>query len=131
MTDGIFFVSDAVSRWLYRRVCIGLQRDWHCKPLCGIECPYHLCIFQLSPQWYVVFLQYTGKMVHSLHDAVFGFLGGKEVQQAGLGNLGLYDREYILPRENMTFIGRPERMALEWVQKYISTFGGDPEKVIM
>ncbi|KIM54296.1 hypothetical protein SCLCIDRAFT_1222166 [Scleroderma citrinum Foug A] len=38
-----------------------------------------------------------------------------EVQQAGLGNLGLHD----------------QRMALEWVQKYISTFGGDPEKVII
>ena len=70
-------------------------------------------------------------MVHISHDVVFGFLGGKEVQQAGLGNLGLHDREYILPGENMSFIGRPERMALEWVQKYISTFGGDPEKVIM
>ncbi|KIM54010.1 hypothetical protein SCLCIDRAFT_137679 [Scleroderma citrinum Foug A] len=46
---------------------------------------------------------------------VFGFLGGKEVQQAGLGNLGLYN----------------QRMALEWVQKYISTFGGDREKVII
>ena len=63
--------------------------------------------------------------------AVFGFLGGKEVQQAGLGNLGLYDREYTLHRENMSFMGRSERMALEWVQKYISVFGGDPEKVIM
>ena len=27
--------------------------------------------------------------------AVFGFLGGKEVQEAGLGNLGLHDREYL------------------------------------
>ncbi|KAI6026036.1 Alpha/Beta hydrolase protein [Pisolithus marmoratus] len=45
----------------------------------------------------------------------FGFLGGKEVQEAGLGNLGLYD----------------QRLALEWVQKYISTFGGNPEKVIV
>ena len=74
---------------------------------------------------------FSGKIVHISHDAVFGFLGGKEVQQAGIGNLGLHDREYILPEENMTFIGRSERMALEWVQKYISAFGGDPEKVIM
>lgn len=46
---------------------------------------------------------------------VFGFLGGREVQEANLGNLGLYD----------------QRLALEWVQKYISTFGGDPGKVII
>ena len=26
----------------------------------------------------------------------YGFLGGKEIQQAGLGNLGLHDREYRL-----------------------------------
>lgn len=45
----------------------------------------------------------------------FGFLGGREVQEANLGNLGLYD----------------QRLALEWVQKYISTFGGDPGKVII
>ena len=25
----------------------------------------------------------------------------------------------------------PERQALRWVQKYISAFGGDPEKVTM
>ncbi|KAG6337021.1 hypothetical protein ID866_2081 [Astraeus odoratus] len=45
----------------------------------------------------------------------FGFLGGQEVQAAGLGNLGLHD----------------QRQALEWVQKYISVVGGNPEKVIV
>ncbi|KAI9063823.1 alpha/beta-hydrolase [Trametes sanguinea] len=44
---------------------------------------------------------------------VFGFLGGKEVRDAGVGNLGLQD----------------QREALRWVQKYISAFGGDPGKV--
>ncbi|KAI0701445.1 Carboxylesterase family-domain-containing protein [Cerioporus squamosus] len=39
----------------------------------------------------------------------FGLLGGKEVEEAGVGNL--------------------EREALRWVQKYISAFGGDPKKV--
>ncbi|KAF8558698.1 alpha/beta-hydrolase [Imleria badia] len=45
----------------------------------------------------------------------FGFLGGKEVQAAGLGNFGLHD----------------QRFALQWVQKYISLFGGNPEQVVV
>ncbi|KAG7088892.1 hypothetical protein E1B28_012837 [Marasmius oreades] len=43
----------------------------------------------------------------------FGFLAGKEVKAAGVGNLGLHD----------------QREALRWIQKYISPFGGDPTKV--
>ncbi|RPD58753.1 carotenoid ester lipase precursor [Lentinus tigrinus ALCF2SS1-7] len=44
---------------------------------------------------------------------VFGFLGGKEVQEAGIANLGLQD----------------QRAALRWTQKFIPSFGGDPKKV--
>jgi len=43
----------------------------------------------------------------------WGFLGGKEVKEAGIGNLGLED----------------QRLAFKWIQKYISNFGGDPSKV--
>ncbi|KAF8264084.1 alpha beta-hydrolase [Lactarius quietus] len=43
----------------------------------------------------------------------FGFLASQEVKDAGVGNLGLWD----------------QRLALQWVQKYISEFGGDPSKV--
>ncbi|KAI0933191.1 hypothetical protein AcV7_004733 [Taiwanofungus camphoratus] len=43
----------------------------------------------------------------------FGFLASEEVEKAGLGNIGLRD----------------QRFAMEWVNRHISAFGGDPEKV--
>ncbi|TCD66642.1 hypothetical protein EIP91_001110 [Steccherinum ochraceum] len=45
--------------------------------------------------------------------SAFGFLSSKEVNEAGVGNLGLQD----------------QRLALRWVQKYVHLFGGDPTKV--
>ncbi|KAI0694774.1 carotenoid ester lipase precursor [Earliella scabrosa] len=45
--------------------------------------------------------------------SAYGFLASKEVKDAGVGNLGLQD----------------QRLALRWIQKYISAFGGDPTKV--
>nr|VWO96436.1 Carboxylic ester hydrolase (EC [Ganoderma boninense] len=50
-------------------------------------------------------------MNYRLH--AFGFLGGQEVKEAGIGNLGLHD----------------QREGLRWVKKYIASFGGDPDKV--
>ncbi|KAH8812927.1 Alpha/Beta hydrolase protein [Xylogone sp. PMI_703] len=43
----------------------------------------------------------------------YGFLSSSEIRQDGTANAGLLD----------------QRLALEWVQKYISAFGGDPTKV--
>ena len=42
--------------------------------------------------WFRTIISYTGTMTDNTHLA-FGFLGGKEVQAAGLGNFGLHDRE--------------------------------------
>ncbi|KAG1739545.1 alpha beta-hydrolase [Suillus lakei] len=51
---------------------------------------------------------------HSYHAIIaWGFLASEEVKRAGTGNLGLRD----------------QRLALQWVQKYIGAFGGDPTKV--
>ena len=52
----------------------------------------------------------------NFHHIAFGFLGGKEVQAAGLGSLGLRDRKppYNFPSGILT----PCRsLALRWVQK--------------
>ncbi|TVY16210.1 Lipase 1 [Lachnellula arida] len=43
----------------------------------------------------------------------FGFLSSSEVSRSGVANAGLYDMHF----------------ALEWVQKHIQKFGGDPSRV--
>ena len=64
---------------------------------------------------------------------VFGSLGGKEIREAGLGNLGLQDRGYPMPclaswdSSAITL----ERAAIRWVNRFIHAFGGDPSKVTM
>ncbi|KAI1004116.1 putative secreted lipase [Podosphaera aphanis] len=45
----------------------------------------------------------------------FGWLGGKEIMEAGLPNLGHYD----------------QILGLQWVQDNIRKFGGDPDKVTL
>ncbi|KAN0088060.1 alpha/beta-hydrolase [Tylopilus felleus] len=51
----------------------------------------------------------------NFRQTAFGFLASQEVKDAGVGNIGLQD----------------QRLALRWVQKYISAFGGDPTKVTL
>ncbi|KAL8280018.1 hypothetical protein RQP46_007599 [Phenoliferia psychrophenolica] len=46
---------------------------------------------------------------------IFGFLAGSEVKDGGVANLGLWD----------------QRFGMEWVNKHISSFGGDPNKVTL
>jgi len=47
--------------------------------------------------------------------SAWGFLTGKEVEAEGAANFGLYD----------------QRAAIQWVNKYISAFGGDPSRVTL
>ena len=64
----------------------------------------------------------------------FGFLGGKQVKEAGIGNLGLQDRtlgSLLVDFFFTIFFYHLERLALHWVQKHISAFGGDPTKVTL
>ena len=66
----------------------------------------------------------------------FGFLASQEVKDAGIGNLGLHDRQSraSISLMRLNFPDRPrslERAALRWVQEHIESFGGDPTKVTM
>jgi len=45
--------------------------------------------------------------------SAWGFLASQEVKDAGVGNLGLQD----------------QRLAFQWIQKYVTNFGGDPTRV--
>ncbi|EMD33580.1 hypothetical protein CERSUDRAFT_98146 [Gelatoporia subvermispora B] len=47
--------------------------------------------------------------------AAFGFLPGREAKKAGITNLGLRD----------------QRQGLQWIQRYIQSFGGDPRRVTL
>ncbi|KAM5544420.1 hypothetical protein V8D89_002080, partial [Ganoderma adspersum] len=72
-------------------------------------------------------------MNYRLH--TFGFLGGQEVKDAGVGNIGLHDHAYSPHAEPpmcmlIAFLSHaPEREGLRWIRKHITAFGGDPGKV--
>ena len=61
----------------------------------------------------------------------FGFMPGQEVKAAGVGNLGLQDREFLSSLQVFFSEVVIEREAFRWIQKYIGQFGGDSTKVTM
>ncbi|KAH9034581.1 carotenoid ester lipase precursor [Lactarius pseudohatsudake] len=67
------------------------------------------CVFIGKP---VIFVSTNYRLLCTFFVAL-GFLPGMEVKAAKIGNLGLQD----------------QRLALKWVQRYITAFGGDPSKV--
>ncbi|KAJ6517448.1 alpha/beta-hydrolase [Mycena vitilis] len=75
--------------------------------------------FELSPQGFPMYdwvAQHTGGIVGvslAYRLTMLGFLGGSVVEADGDLNTGLLD----------------QRAALEWVQRHISEFGGDPDNV--
>ena len=73
--------------------------------------------------WWLVFIN---------SDLALGFLGGKEVQAAGIGNAGLRDRARLACHCILALCWSAiERFAMKWIQKHIAAFGGDPERVTM
>lgn len=57
-----------------------------------------------------------GQMIHvaiQYRLGAFGFLGGPAVAEDGTWNAGLLD----------------QRLAIDWVKKYIHHFGGDPDQI--
>ncbi|KAJ6506654.1 Alpha/Beta hydrolase protein [Mycena sanguinolenta] len=54
-------------------------------------------------------------VVPNFRPSAFGFLAGKEISDAGLTNLGLRDQIF----------------ALKWAKQHISSFGGDPERIVV
>ncbi|KAJ7192633.1 carotenoid ester lipase precursor [Mycena pura] len=54
---------------------------------------------------------------------VFGFLGSKEVKEAGLGNLGLRDREITASMTRKFLKNFAEREAMRWVQRWGESAG--------
>ncbi|KAJ6544335.1 Alpha/Beta hydrolase protein [Mycena capillaripes] len=72
--------------------------------------PENILLSSANPLIFVTFEYRLGEYL--LTDA-FGFLAGTPVHQSGQLNAGLLD----------------QRAVLEWVQRYISQFGGDPNQV--
>ncbi len=68
-----------------------VRRHQHCFSVDRSESTSHICFDELSCFRYVIVSQVCQKFVREFIEG-FGFLAGKEVKEAAVGNLGLHDR---------------------------------------
>ena len=69
----------------------------------------------------------------SVYIKAFGFLGGQEVFEEKVGNLGLWDRKHSALPIGLGPIYDifTERLALGWVKRHIEAFGGNSSQIMM
>ena len=85
-----------------------------------IDCQVRLNKFTHSTKWVTYVFE------------ALGWLTGQEAVDAGITNLGLRDREFLLVLNVSDMLSRStERLALRWIQTHIHAFGGDSSKVTM
>jgi hypothetical protein len=69
----------------------------------------------------------------SVYTKAFGFLGGQQVFEEKVGNLGLWDRKLsgLASKTWPIYNISTERLALGWVKRHIESFGGNSSQIMM